>query len=99
MPDFKASVYSDGTVIWSISGGLKTFCAFTGLGQIPFDTLGCQVLFGANSREASPLIHYVLEVPDFFFFGDFDVTYNEWKVAPEMAKQGYAVCTTVYYVL
>ena len=99
MPDIKATVHSDGTVLWYMSGGLKTFCAFTGLGQIPFDTLGCQVLFGSSTRIASPLVHYVLEVPDIFFFGGFDVTYNEWKAVPEMAKQGYAVCTTVYYVL
>lgn len=37
MPEYKATVYSDGSVEWAISGGLKTFCAFTGLAKIPFD--------------------------------------------------------------
>ena len=33
----KATVYSDGSVVWTMTGGLKTFCAFTGLANIPFD--------------------------------------------------------------
>ena len=96
MPSFKASVHSDGTVLWYINGGLKAFCAFTGLSEIPFDTLGCQILFGASARVHTDLIHYVLETPEYAFFGGFDVTYNEWRPVPELAKQGYAVC--VYFL-
>ena len=96
MPEFKANVYSDGTVHWYISGGLRAFCAFTGLAEIPFDTLGCQILFGSRARGHADLIQYVLEIPEYAFYGGFDVTYNEWRPVPELAKQGYAVC--VYFL-
>lgn len=72
MSDFKASIYSDGAVHWSLTGGLKVFCAFTGLASIPFDTLGCQVLIGSFSRVHSFLIDYQIEVPDYVFYGTFD---------------------------
>lgn len=86
MDSAKAVVYSDGTVEWFIAGGLKTFCAFTGLGTIPFDTLGCQILFGSHLHNS--LINYDLETPDYVFYGLFDVTYNEWKAIPELGNQG-----------
>lgn len=43
----KATVYSDGSVIWSMTGGLKAFCAFTGLANIPFDVrvMLCYVIY------------------------------------------------------
>jgi hypothetical protein len=88
MPNTKAVVYSDGTVQWLLSGGLMTFCAFRGLGQIPFDILGCQMLFAPSIH--SDNINYVLERPDHLFVGFFDVTYNEWTPVPEHFEQGYA---------
>ena len=47
MPAYKANVYSDGSVEWSMTGGLKTFCAFTGLANIPFDVRGmlCYIMY------------------------------------------------------
>ena len=47
--------------------------------------MGCQLLFGAATRQTS--IVYRLEVPDYVFFGGFEVTYNEWRPVPELAKQ------------
>jgi hypothetical protein len=72
MSDFKAMVHSDGTVHWSLNGGMKVFCAFTGLASIPFDTLGCQVVVGSNTRVYSDLIDYQIEVPEYAFYGAFD---------------------------
>ena len=47
--------------------------------------MGCQLLFGSGSgRQTS--IAYRLEFPDNVFFGAFEVTYNEWRPVPEMAK-------------
>lgn len=90
MPEFKAHVYADGTVIWSISGGLTAFCAYRDLAKIPFDTLGCQFLFGASTREHTGSINYILQDPDYLFFGGFETTYNEWRAVPERAEQGTA---------
>ena len=87
----KATVYSDGTVNWMSSGGLKAFCALRGLAQIPFDTLGCQLLFSAMTRIQSPDIQYVIENPGFIDFGAFDMQYNEWRPVPEKSEQGYTV--------
>ena len=88
MPEYKAHVYADGTVTWSISGGVTAFCAFRNLANIPFDTLGCQLIFGGGTREHSRAIRYTLSDPDYLFFGAFDVTYNEWFVIPELGTQG-----------
>ena len=97
MPDYKAHVYADGTVWWTVSGGLKAFCAFRNLAKIPFDTLGCQMLFGGGTREHTTLIRYQLEQPEYLVFGAFDVTYNEWKAVPEMGQHGFTFNDTVIY--
>jgi len=60
--------------------------------------MGCQILFGASSRQYSGLIKYVLEVPNRVFFGGFDVTYNEWRPVPEMTQHGYTFNNgAIYY--
>ena len=76
---------------------MKAFCAFKGLGEIPFDTLGCQLLFGASSRLYSKLVNYVLTVPDFVAIGAFDLAYNEWTLVPELMNQGLAFNDDVIY--
>jgi len=97
-PNTKASVYSDGTVRWELAGGLKAFCSFTGLAEIPFDTLGCQLLFSAKSRTYSKLVNYVLKSPDLVGVGVFDPgTYNEWALIPERSNQGMAFDGVVIY--
>ena len=84
-------MHSDGTVRWLVAGGVKAFCSFTGLAEIPFDTLGCQLLFGGTSRTYSKQVRYVLTVPDDFAVGAFDIgTYNEWTLLPERSTNGLA---------
>lgn len=96
-PEFKGIVFSDGTVKWTIQGGLNAFCAFSGLASIPFDTLGCQLFFHASSRTFSKLTRYTLQNPD-IAIGTFDVTYNEWQLVPELMEQGLTFDeTTIYY--
>jgi hypothetical protein len=97
MPDYKANIYSDGTVEWTVTGGVEAFCAFNGLASIPFDTLGCQLLFGANSRLYSKLVNYVLTVPDLVGVGAFDLTYNEWTLNAEQTRQGSTFGGSVIY--
>ena len=87
-PETKASIYADGTVQWELSGGLTAFCAFRDLARIPFDTLGCQYIFGKYEREHSSSLNYFLKDPDYLFFGGFEATYNEWNVIPELGEQG-----------
>eukprot|EP00531_Pseudo-nitzschia_arenysensis_P001401 CAMPEP_0116120890 /NCGR_PEP_ID=MMETSP0329-20121206/3411_1 /TAXON_ID=697910 /ORGANISM="Pseudo-nitzschia arenysensis, Strain B593" /LENGTH=544 /DNA_ID=CAMNT_0003614679 /DNA_START=177 /DNA_END=1811 /DNA_ORIENTATION=+ len=96
-PSTKASVYSDGTVNWSISGGLQAFCAFGGLGKIPFDQLGCQLMFGPKTRMQSEQVRYVLTLPDFVMVGAFELTYNEWTIDPLATEQGTAFGGNVIY--
>lgn len=96
MPDTKASVYSDGTVVWSVSGGLKAFCGFTGLASIPFDTLGCQYLFGPYNPRVTNSVNYILETPDLLYYGMFDTSYNEWNVIPKLGEVGYTM-GVIYY--
>jgi len=88
LPDFKANVYSDGTVSWVMNGGIQAFCAFSGLANIPFDTLGCQLIFSQHSRGYSELVNYVFSMPDVITVGIFDMTYNEWTLIPELTNQG-----------
>ena len=97
-PDFKATIYSDGTVVWDVAGGLKAFCAFTGLSTIPFDTLGCQLMFGdTSSRFYSNLVQYRLSTPDIVTNGAFELKYNEWTIDPLLTRQGYAFSEGVIY--
>mmetsp|Transcript_26924 Transcript_26924/g.63238 ORF Transcript_26924/g.63238 Transcript_26924/m.63238 type:complete len:134 (-) Transcript_26924:78-479(-) len=95
LSDVKALVHTDGTVLWTLKGALKSHCLFKGLGAIPFDTLGCQIIFGPT--EFSPDINYVLEDPNTINFGAYMPTYNEWTVIPEPADQGYSRDSTVIY--
>ena len=96
-PDSKALIFSDGTVFWTIAGGMEAFCAFSGLGDIPFDELGCQLLFGTNTRDYSKSINYELAFPDLVLTGAFDLTYNEWTVDAKRTKQGLAFDGNVIY--
>jgi len=86
----QAEVYADGTVSWEIVGGLGVFCAFRGLADMPFDELGCQLIFAPYTREASRMIEYDLLDPDYIDFGPFEDKYNEWHVIPELGAQGKA---------
>ena len=50
-PEVNAKVSFDGTVTWQRTGLLTSVCSFRGLMQMPFDTLGCQFIFGRYSEE------------------------------------------------
>jgi len=97
MPTRKALVFSDGTVRFQVIGRLTAFCAFSGLANIPFDILGCQLLIGSTIREDSPKIEYELVFPESVHFGGFEVVYNEWKVIPELAEKGEVFNGSSFY--
>jgi hypothetical protein len=97
LSSFTATVYSDGTVRWERSGGITVFCAYRGLAAIPFDTMGCQLIFGAkNDRRTN--VQYELEFPEVMTFGPFDVTYNEWGVVPELSEHVRRIAATVPFL-
>ena len=50
-PEVSAKVSFDGTVEWQRTGVLVSVCSFRGLMQMPFDTLGCQFIFGRYAEE------------------------------------------------
>jgi hypothetical protein len=86
LPDAMADVFSDGTVYWRRGGSLKAICQFSGLAKIPFDTLGCQFIFGPWTRLGFGLIQYELSDGVGFHFGDFTPTYNEFKLIPDLIE-------------
>jgi hypothetical protein len=89
-PDAMADVYSDGTVLWVRNGGLRAICQFIGLSQIPFDSLGCQFLFGAWNRlgtQPSPF-GYVLQDGTGYEIGEFTPVYNEYQLQSDKTESG-----------
>lgn len=86
--DALATVFPDGTVHWRRSGSLDAICQFSGLAQIPFDTLGCQFYFGPWNRFGFGHVVYELENGVGLEFGDFEPTYNEFKLIPEKSESG-----------
>ena len=70
-----AFVNSDGTVTWLRSGMLEAFCSFQGMAQIPFDKLGCQMIFGSKDFET---YEFVSPVP--FEKGLFQSKYKTFNV-------------------
>jgi hypothetical protein len=105
-PDVMAEVWNDGTVGWTRQGSLKAVCQFTGLAQIPFDTLGCQFLFGPSTRQGFGevgIAHIQYELPDGpgFYVGDFNPAFNEFKLKPDLTEtrinKAESVLTYVFY--
>jgi hypothetical protein len=88
-PDAIAEVSSDGTVFWRRAGLLIVICQFSGLSQIPFDTLGCQLLFGPITRMDSQQIVYAFdETTGGLEIGGFVPTYNEFQIVPDETENG-----------
>lgn len=87
-----ATIYYDGSVNWQRSGSITAMCSYTGLGNIPFDVLGCQFLFGARSRFNANMIHYRLSEEN-ITVGRSDLKYSEFRAVPELFEKGY----TWYY--
>lgn len=71
-----AFVNFDGTVTWIRSGMLEAFCSFQGMGQIPFDNLGCQFMFGSKDLEYT----YDLVANTSFEKGTFSQKYKEFDL-------------------
>lgn len=89
LPESMVVAYSDGTVTWSRNGGLKAFCQFSGLAQIPFDVLGCQLIVGPWVRLDPTQIQYNLWNGTGLTYGDFHSVYSEYLPVPDMAETGY----------
>ena len=77
-----AFVNFDGTVTWLRSGMLQAFCSFQGMGQIPFETLGCQFMFGNKGTSSS----YQLVPKTPFELGIFRQKYKEFRLLEEKVK-------------
>ena len=76
-----AIVTHDGTVTWERSGQLTAFCSFSGMERIPFDTLGCQLIFGSHLYESS--FRFVSRSLDSAFtVGTFQQKYKEFTLLP-----------------
>jgi len=90
-PTTQAEIYSDGTVSWQISGSLKAFCGYKGLGAIPFDTLGCQLIFVPTSRFTNDLIHYKIYNPQNVTYTGFDAKYDDFVKVKELGEIGYTL--------
>ena len=89
-PDSIATVYFDGTVVWERAGYLVPQCTFVGLEKMPFDVLGCQLIFGGGRLGA---INYILLEPKIEeeTFKGFRVAedyqpYHDFKIVPELAS-------------
>ena len=106
LPDATADVYADGTVSWRRNGPLVAICQFTGLAQIPFDTLGCQFLFGMWERQSALAypFNFTLgnELGTGLSIGPFQSTYSQYKLVPggskaEINSYGRQVTFTFYF--
>lgn len=88
-PASLATVSSDGMIQWSVSGAITAMCQFHGLSNIPYDTLGCQFLFGARSRQNANLVFYEIANYNRINVGRSDMQYSEFIPVPEMFEKGY----------
>ena len=98
LPDAMASVSSDGKVHWRRTGGITAFCQFTGLSQIPFDVLGCQLLIGPRARKDTSLIRYNLFNGTGLVYATAPAAYNEYLPVPELAESGKTYGDAVLYL-
>lgn len=93
-----ADIFPDGTVLWRRAGSLTVVCQFKGLAQIPYDDLGCQLIFGSTGRLGLPgFINYVLdESTGGLQFGNFTPTYTEYALRPQQST-AEKNSTAIYY--
>lgn len=92
-PMESANVQPDGTVQWSRLGSLTAICAFVGLRRMPFDDLGCRLVFGNN--DISPLDYVLVDLGDnhtkgFAHWDAFDVSYSEFNIVDEKSRTKYS---------
>ena len=88
LDESRATVYNDGTVVWKLNGSLSAFCSFTGLRRIPFDTLGCELIFSTiDDIEVINLIQTGNdEEQKGIRFPLYKQTYREYTLSKERAK-------------
>ncbi len=79
--DSQASIYPDGRVVWARDGKIKALCTFVNLGQMPFDDLGCQFMFGSVGSKAQFGVRYVLDPDGALRIGNFSSPYSEYVLA------------------
>lgn len=87
MGSAKATVYPDGTVVWSRNGGIKAICSFSGLDAIPFDELGCELLWGGWTRQNE--IDYEMLNGAFYNVGDLWQNYMPYKLMTDRIQAYY----------
>jgi len=88
----QATIYSDGSVKWIRTGPITAMCQYKGLAAIPFDTLGCQFIFGGAGADAN-LIAYKFIDEENVLTGQFDMIYSEYLPVKTKFEKGY----TWYY--
>ena len=82
-----AKVFSDGTVVWVRSGKISPFCSFIGLGRMPYDQLGCEVIFLETLSQK--VIYNLVDLGDQstrgLQFPEYSQTYTEYRIVQEKA--------------
>lgn len=99
LPDAKVLVFPDGSIQWRRNGNLRAICHFVGLGRIPFDNLGCQLIFGDLARFGFGHIEYVLKDGVGFAFSHIKPTYHQFQLQPDMCEAGRTPENNLYYTL
>jgi len=91
-PAHKALVTPDGRVKWDRLGSLTGICSFVGLRRMPFDDLGCRLMF--IDYDGAP-IDYVLGdtgnnlTKGFVHWDLFDLSYSEFSIVDEKSRTKY----------
>jgi len=97
LPPNKAVINSKGNITLNFDGKMKAFCNYKGLANIPYDTLGCQFLFGITERSHDYNVYYLdPDVVEFASFG-LEAAYNEWQPIPELTSKAKLPKTPVVY--
>jgi Neurotransmitter-gated ion-channel ligand binding domain len=99
LPDSNVLVFPDGTVQWRRNGNLRAICHFVGLGRIPFDNLGCQLIFGDLARFGFGHIEYVLKDGVGLAFSHMKPTYHQFQIKQEMCQAGRTPDNNLFYTL
>lgn len=71
-----STVDSDGNVTWFRQGTLKAICQMKNLGEIPFESLGCQFLMGSKNLG----VNYQLDPSGGVLISDFAGPYNGYRL-------------------
>ena len=81
-----STVDIDGNVTWFRQGSLKAICQMENLGEIPFESLGCQLLMGSNNIG----VEYQLDPSGGLIISNYAGPYNGHVLID--AEPGYQPC-------